>query len=142
MNRKDASDFSQLMNYSEEYETGAGRYNVGEKSNLIVMPIMKEGLKQIMVWGVENMQQYCRDLMAPLIDYAKTNNLKIEESTYRSDHLLGLKLEDSTKALELKKVLSEKKISVSVRGDQVRVSVNVFNDAEDIKQLIKVLSTV
>src|SRR5690606_18561046 len=52
MNRKNSMDFSTLTHYESEYEESAARYNVGETSNFILMPMLRESLAQINSWGV------------------------------------------------------------------------------------------
>ena len=46
MNRSNAEDFTSLTNYDHNYMPHAGRYNVGQQSNFILMPIVVAGLRQ------------------------------------------------------------------------------------------------
>jgi selenocysteine lyase/cysteine desulfurase len=66
--REYSEDFSQLVNYKNAYQPGALRFDVGERSNFILVPMMKAALEQIIDWGVNNIQDYCRTLSDELTD--------------------------------------------------------------------------
>ncbi len=53
INRKLSEDFTALVNYKSEYQPGALRYEVGERSNFILVPMMTAALKQINRWKPE-----------------------------------------------------------------------------------------
>lgn len=137
MNRTNAKNFSGLTAYESAYQAGAGKYNVGETSNFILMPIMKEALKQVSLWTPTKIQNYTKKLIQPLIAYLKDLKVEFESDQYFSSHLFALKLPAEVDVDQLRKNLEKNKVYISVRGQYLRVSVNVFNDEEDISQLIK-----
>ena len=47
INRKGSDDFSNLINYQEEYAKYAKRYSVGQQSNFINVEMLNEGIKQL-----------------------------------------------------------------------------------------------
>lgn len=137
MNRTNAKNFSGITEYETEYNRGAGKYNVGETSNFILIPIIKEALKQISLWTVSEINAYSRKLTQPLIGYLKNLGIEFESDKYFSSHLFALKLPAEVDVDQLKKNLEKNKVYISVRGQYLRISVNIFNDEEDISQLIK-----
>ena len=139
MNRVNSKDFTQLTSYSDEYNPGAGKYNVGEKSNLIAMPILKESLKQILEWGPGNIQAYCSNLIQPLLEYLREIGVELEGKEYFSNHIFALSLPDNMDEELLKANLAKNNIYISIRGGKLRVSVNVFNEEADIIKLISVM---
>ncbi|MDR7129170.1 selenocysteine lyase/cysteine desulfurase [Algoriphagus sp. 4150] len=141
MNRTNSQDFGNLTNYDHEYTEDSGRYNVGEMSNFVLLPMLNEGLKQINEWTVSEIERYCRKLTIPLYEYLKSRNVVLEEEQYTSHHLFGLKLPEDIDVELLINKLQSNKIYVSRRGGNLRVSVNVFNTAEDIGRLIQVLES-
>ncbi len=141
LNRTNSQDFGNLTKYDHEYTEDSGRYNVGEMSNFILLPMLNKGLKQINEWTVEEIESYCRRLTAPLYEYLKSLHVELEDEQFSSAHLLGLKLPEDIDPELLKKNLEERKISVSNRVGKLRVSVNVFNTDEDINALIEVLES-
>lgn len=139
LNRKKSNLFSQLANYEKEYRPGATRYNVGETSNYILMPILRESLKQLVQWNPKNIQAYCADLISPLIEYLKTLNIQLEDEAFFCNHIFALPIPPKINIEILREKLTQNKVHLSVRGQNLRVSVNVFNDERDINKLINVI---
>ncbi len=140
INREDARNFGGLIHYKDNYEPGALRYEVGEHSNFILVPMMIEALKQVLNWGPVNIQEYCKSLTQPLIQEAAAMGFGIENNEARGSHLFGLTLPNDLSLENLQQVMNQNKVSVSIRGTSVRVSPNVYNDERDINRLIKSLS--
>jgi len=139
-NRINALDFPRLTNYTTEYKSGAGRYNMGESANFTLMPMLNAALTQIAEWKVENIQNYCGKLITPLEQFLYTNNFHIEDACYRAKHLFGFQLPPSINTQQLMSALQEKKISVSLRGNAVRISPHLYNTENDIAVLMETLN--
>lgn len=140
INRLDSENFSGLVNYESRYQTGALRYSVGEHSNFILVPMALKAIEQLNRWGAHNVQEYCHAITEPAIAALREKDFIIEELSYRGSHLFGIR---HSKELDLEKVrekLNKHKIQVSVRGTAIRVSPNVYNDADDLKKLAKALT--
>lgn len=117
LNRTNARNFSALTDYETDYQPKAGRYNVGETSNFILMPILKEALRQINEWTVEAIESYCQKLIIPLINYLKEIGVDLEEPKYFSNHLFSLKLPKSIDREKLQKNLKDNNVFISVRAN-------------------------
>ena len=137
MNRTNAQDFSNLTEYDSKYKPMAGRYNVGETTNFILSPIMLNGLKQINSWGINNIESYCKKLTKIVINELSPLGIAFENENYFTYHLFSLGLPKHLNLLTFKKILEKKKIRVSIRGANLRVSINVFNDERDIDKLVE-----
>ncbi|MCL6259966.1 aminotransferase class V-fold PLP-dependent enzyme [Aquiflexum sp. TKW24L] len=142
VNRSNAQNFSGLTNYVDDYAPGAGRYNVGEYGNFILLPMMNAAVEQILDWKTENIQAYCHKLTLPLIAYLRENGYWVEEDKYRAKHLFGFLLPPSISQETLLQKLQENKIYVSVRGKAIRLSTHLYNTEEDIALLIRTLGEV
>ena len=127
-----------INRYESRYQPGALRYEVGEHSNFILVPMLLEGLKQINEWGVENVQKYDRELLRPFIGEFKELGFNLEESEFRGHHLFGLR-KSGLDAAALGRHLQRENISISVRGNSIRVSLHFWNDSRDLEKLLKVL---
>lgn len=138
-NRDNAQNFSSLAQYSSTYSPGAARYSVGESANFILVPMLDEALRNILEWGPANIQEYCGELTKPLIQFATEKGWKIDEASYRCNHLFGLKLPATISMDNLTQALKAKNIIISVRGNSIRIAPNVYNDAADINALLKTL---
>lgn len=139
LNRANAEDFTKLTQYTDEYTKGSGRYNVGQYSNFILLPMFNKALEQLLNWGVENITNYCENLSKPLINFIEKSNYTIEEKEYRSQHLFGISLPESINLDLLMNEFSENNIYVSVRGKSIRVSIHLFNTSDDIEAILKTL---
>ena len=138
INRRGSENFSGLINYNDKYGELASRYNVGEQSNFILLPMLLAGLNQIESWGVKNIQDYCKNLISEEIKKVNQKKYWIEKENYRANHLFGIKQLDNK--INLIEKLKSKKISVSIRGDKIRVSPHVYNDKREIKKLFECLT--
>ncbi|HEY0676860.1 MAG TPA: aminotransferase class V-fold PLP-dependent enzyme [Chitinophagaceae bacterium] len=139
MNRIGSENFRLLVDYQPEYHPKAGRYNMGEFSNFINLPMLKAALQQILEWTPAAINQYCAQLTAPLINHLNKNGFSSEEDSFRSNHLFGFRLPANSDIEVLQKKLAEKNIIISLRGNAVRVSPHLYNDEEDIHAFIEVL---
>lgn len=141
MNRSNADDFTRLTSYVDEFKPGAARYNVGEFSNFILAPMLNMALEQIIDWKINLIQEYCGNLVKPLVRFLKERNFWIEEENYRTNHLFGFLLPHTLNPGYLLEKLQERNIFVSLRSDTIRVSVHLYNTEEDIEALISTLAT-
>ena len=137
--RQGAEDFRRLIDYQDAYAPLSTRYDMGEKSNFINIPMGIVALQQLLDWGIENIQNYCRNLTQEAIKEWQQNGFWVEEEAHRGGHLFGIQMPAHISVEKLQAALSERKIYVSMRGDFVRIAPNVYNDAADIAALTDVL---
>ena len=139
MTRPNSERFDRLTQYQEGYKPGAVRFDVGQSSNFIFLPMLDEALGQLLDWGVGEIQEYGRKLGAPLIDYFREKGTNVDDMAHRAHHLMGLQLPESTDGEALVKEFQSRNVYVSLRGDNIRISINVFNTEEDVQELIAAL---
>ncbi|MFT4603817.1 MAG: selenocysteine lyase/cysteine desulfurase [Rhodothermales bacterium] len=137
ISRKDSDDFAGLVRYQEEYGPGASRYDVGERSNFILTPMLLEAIGLLNQWGTAAIQSYCRDLALPIVEAARELGFGVEDEAARGSHLFGLRLPAGMEPGPLKETLSQRNVSVSIRGDAIRVAPNVYNSHEDAQALVE-----
>jgi len=142
INRENSDDFAGLVNYEENYRKGALRYEVGEHSNFIMVPMMIEAIKQLLKWTPEGIQEYCDRLMSPAISQAAEMGFASEERAIRSAHLFGLQLPSKTTPELAMKIFKERKVSVSLRGETIRVAPHVYNDEVDVRKFLRALKQI
>ncbi|MGM0587806.1 MAG: aminotransferase class V-fold PLP-dependent enzyme [Bacteroidota bacterium] len=137
--REDSEDFSQLINYRDAYQPGAIRYDVGERSNFILVPMLNAAIQQLLDWQPARIQQYTRELMAPYLQRWQEVGCRLEEPNHRAHHLFGIYLPQHIEPKALQRQLKESNVHVSVRGSSVRVSPNVYNDSADAEALTEII---
>jgi selenocysteine lyase/cysteine desulfurase len=138
--RRDSEDFQRLVDYQDEYAPGAIRYDVGERSNFILLPMFVAALRMILELTPERIQQYCRRLVAKPIERARELGFLVEEEGSRGAHLFGLRTPPGLDLKRLNHALQDRKVFVSLRSSALRVSPNVYNDEADLDALMEVLN--
>lgn len=137
--RLQSNDFKNLINYQYEYRPKAYRYNMGEFSNFINLPMILTALKQINVWKPEEIQAYCRTLAGPHIHRLTEGGFWIEKETHRADHLFGIRIPESKHLSIIQQNLLRENVFVSFRGSAIRVSVHVWNNTQDLEVFTSIL---
>lgn len=137
--REGSEDFSGLVDYVDDYKPGAVRYDVGERSNFVLLPMLIESLKLLRRWDPEQIQAYCGSLTREMLDEAGGMGFAVEEEAWRARHLFGLRMPDDLDAGEVRDALEKRRVVVSLRGSALRISPNVYNDEDDVAGLLDAL---
>lgn len=136
INRKNSEDFTGLVNYEEQYQPKAGRYNVGEMSNFTLTPMLIKAIEQLNDWQPSNIQNYCKSISKNAIKELQNLGCFIEDDNYRAHHLFGIYLPKTIDLDKLKAEFNKDNIYVSFRGNAIRISSNVYNTTEDFEKLV------
>ncbi|MBL0741672.1 aminotransferase class V-fold PLP-dependent enzyme [Chryseolinea sp. Jin1] len=139
MNRAGSENFSRLSQYNGDYQPGALRYEMGEHSNFMLVPMLQKSILQLNRWGVANIQEYCGHITHEAVNLLREKGFWIEDEDARSKHLFGIRLQGRD-AEKIKALLQKNNIFVSFRGDAIRVAPNVYNTDKDLKKLATLLS--
>ena len=137
--RRGSEAFQNLVDYQSTYQPGAARYDVGERSNFILVPMLAASLELILKWTPERIEAYCQGLSSILVQGASSLGFSLERE-WRSSHLLGLRMPEGLELGVLKAELDARQIFVSLRGSALRVSPNVYNDEGDVGVLLEALA--
>ena len=137
-----SEDFRRLTDYESAYRPGAIRYDVGERSNFILVPMLAAALRLVLAWDPARVEAYCRRLSEPLVREAAAMGFPVELDEGRAAHLFGLRMPEHCPLPALESELRRRKISVSLRGSAVRVSPHLYNDENDVGTLIEALAAV
>jgi selenocysteine lyase/cysteine desulfurase len=142
INRKNSENFAGLVNYQDAYQPGALRYEVGEHSNFIGVPMLLTAIRQLNNWQPERIQAYCRSISAEAIITLTEKGFIIEDEAWRGSHLFGVRLSPGMDAERIKQNLLKYHVYVSFRGSAIRVSPNVYNTPHDLQRLVKALTKI
>lgn len=138
INRSGSEDFARLVDYRDDFQPGARRYDVGERSNFVLLPMAIEALRQILAWGVENVEETLRGLTGLIEGRAEERGIEAVPEKRRAGHMIGLHLGPGVPG-DLAARLAEERVYVSVRGESLRVSPHLYNTREDVEKLFEVL---
>ena len=134
-NRLGSDDFRRVAEYTDELRPGALRYDVGERSNFTLLPMLRAGLDLVLEWGPERIQPYCAGITRGLFESLAERGVWSEAPEWRAEHLFGLRLPAGVRLETLQAALARDRVTVSLRGSAVRVAPHVYNDADDIEVL-------
>lgn len=139
--RDNARDFSGLIRYTDGYEPGARRFDVGERSNFALLPAAIAALQQLLAWGVKEISDTVGALTKKLIADAKELGWSTVPEHLRAPHYVCLLSADAPPE-SLLESLAKQRIYVSLRGRSIRVTPHVYNSEKDIERLLEVLKNV
>lgn len=137
--RKNSQDFKNLITYQSDYQGGAFRYNMGEFSNFINLPMVEKALDLLIEWQPAEIQNYAKNLGKPYIERLRKAGYWIENEDFRAAHLFGMRLPENLKIETIQKALADEKVYVSYRGNAIRLSINVWNDEADMEIFTQIL---
>ncbi|HZX72918.1 MAG TPA: aminotransferase class V-fold PLP-dependent enzyme [Cyclobacteriaceae bacterium] len=138
LNKKGSEDFSKLVEYQDQYEPGARRFDAGGFPSFIHLPMAIAGMKQLLSWGIDNVQESISTVTDAIEIKAKEFGLKVPEKRTRVGHMIGVTY-PLAKVAMLSKRLAEHQVFVSFRGDKIRVAPHLYNDKNDVDRLFEVL---
>jgi selenocysteine lyase/cysteine desulfurase len=136
--RANAQDFASLILYTEKYDEGARRFDMGERSNFALLPAATRALKQLLEWGIAEISETAGALNRKLAADAAEAGFSSPPEQLRAPHYLCLRRKDGIPA-GLSEILARQRVFVSVRGSSVRVTPHVYNSAKDVERLIACL---
>ncbi|MBM3516301.1 MAG: aminotransferase class V-fold PLP-dependent enzyme [Alphaproteobacteria bacterium] len=138
VNRAGSEDYSRLVNYRDDYQPGARRFDVGERGNFVTVPMAIAALRQMLAWGAANIAETVAPLMRAIGERAAALGLPVPPEGRRVGHMIGLRAPAGLPP-GLADRLGAEGVHVSVRGDAIRIGVHVFNDADDVDRLFAAL---
>jgi selenocysteine lyase/cysteine desulfurase len=141
INRRGSEEFSELVDYQDAFQPGARRYDVGERSNFVLLPMAAEALRQLLDWGVENVSESVGMLTDLIEQKAEERGITRIPKERRARHMIGLMLGPGVPA-DLATRLMRHDVFVSVRGPSVRVSPHLYNTEGDVARFFDVLEQV
>lgn len=136
--RDNAREFSGLVRYTDGFEPGARRFDMGERSNFALLPAAIRAMEQLLEWGVKEISDTIGVLSRRLITNTKELGWTTPPEPLRAPHYVCLR--SATPPPEsLQENLAKERVYVSLRGKSIRVTPHVFNSEEDIDRLFHLL---
>ena len=136
--RAGSEDFTGLVNYRDDFQPGARRFDVGELSNFALMPQAIAAMRQILDWGVDNIHATLSARNDAIAARARELGLDAVSQGLRAGHYLGLRFAGGVPD-GLGARLAAEKIFVSVRGQSMRVTPHLYNTDADIERFFDAL---
>jgi len=129
--RAGSEDFSQLTRVTESYQPGSRRFDMGERSNFLTLPLAEQGLQQVLDWRVERIEPSLRFHTQRLAEvFAAAGFTPVAEEA-RAAHLFGVRPPNGQSAADWNEHLRSRKVIASVRGNWIRISPHIWLDEAD-----------
>lgn len=138
--RRGAQDFGRLVDYVQEYDRGAVRFDGGQRADFVALPALSASLDLILEWEPARIAAYCGRLVAEAVPALRELGCRVAPAQSRSPHLFGIRLPDGAAPARVRESLERRNVWVSVRGTVVRVAPFVYNTSDDMDALVAALS--
>jgi selenocysteine lyase/cysteine desulfurase len=138
MGRAGSEDFSRLTNYRDDFQPGARRFDMGEKSNPPLLMGGTAGVDMLLEWGIENVSATLAAKTTAIAEAARDMGLIADDIGIRAPHFLALRFPKGVPD-GLTDRLAAANVFVSLRGTSLRVTPHVYNDEADSAALIAAL---
>jgi selenocysteine lyase/cysteine desulfurase len=139
ISRSGSDNFSNLVNYTNQYLPGARRFDVGQRTHFEVTPVALAVLERMLGWGIESIAATLAITTETIARKAADIGLSVRSTGQRAPHMLGLDLPQHTLAAA-PGYLRMNGVYAAVRGLTLRVSPHVYTETEDIDRLIRTLA--
>jgi selenocysteine lyase/cysteine desulfurase len=136
--RARSENFAGLVDYTDELQPGARRFDMGEFAQFTMVPMCIAALTQILAWGVDRIQATLSELTHQIEEGVASLGGRTSPAAHRGGHMIGIRLPGGLPD-DLGDRLSEAQVFVSRRGDSIRVAPHLHNTAEDVDRLLTVL---
>lgn len=132
--RKDAEDFARLIDYRDEYQPGARRYDQGGRTSFELTPMAIAALEQILQWRVERIAASLAAVTARIED--GLTGLGLDGPTRQhGPHMLGLPL--PADAEHVAQTLASRGVHAALRGSALRISPHLHTTDQDVDRLVE-----
>ncbi len=137
--RLDSEDFTHLVDYREEFQPGARRFDVGERGNFHLIPMALAALQALQGWGIDNIQATLRARTDAIAERAAALGVDSVARRHRPGHYLGLRFPGGVPR-GLAERLAAEKVYLSVRGrHSVRLTPHLWVNDDDVERFFAVL---
>jgi selenocysteine lyase/cysteine desulfurase len=139
INRAGAENFATLTDYRDDYQPGARRFDVGQRTNFTLTPMAIAALTQILDWGIPQIAATLQTTTDRIEDWARQRDLQPLARRDRGPHMLEIGIPEKAMA-EVPHRLAEKNVFVGVRGATgLRVSPHLYISDADLDRLFDAL---
>ena len=123
----------------DTFRPGARRFDVGGHCNDITLSMANTSLDQVLAWGPAQIADYCTRLIEPLLIDLASSPFVVPGPDDHLGHIVGIRHNNFATIERAMTEIANRNISVSLRGDAIRISPNVYNTPSDIEVLLEAL---
>ena len=120
--------------YSMALRKTAARYDMGERTNLTLLPMACAAMEQLLDWGVGEIEESLGLLTDRIADEATRRGYAHPPREHRAPHFIGVTPPGGVPD-GLIAALAADNVFVAPRGPSIRISPHLHNDEADIERL-------
>ena len=120
--------------YSMALRKTAARYDMGERTNLTLLPMACSAMEQLLDWGVGEIEESLGLLTDRIADEATRRGYAHPPREHRARHFIGVTPPGGVPD-GLIAALAADNVFVAPRGPSIRISPHLHNDEADIERL-------
>jgi selenocysteine lyase/cysteine desulfurase len=139
--RLGSEDFNGLVDYQDEYQPGVRRFDVGERSNFLLVPVAQAAAEQLLAWGVDQVAETLAALTADIVARVEKLGLTVAYADARGPHIMGVELPAGVGDTILA-ALQERGVYASMRASLLRVAPHLHVNATDVDRLVDAIASV
>ena len=136
-NRAGAEQFERVASREPAYRPGARRFDAGQRSNFVLVPMAIAALEQVLEWGVEEIAAALEPVTTRIEDGARARGLDVTPARLRARHMLGIGL-----PTEAAKRWAAHDVHVEILGSIMRVSPHLHVRDGDLEKLFAALEEI
>lgn len=138
--RMGSENFARLVDYEDRYAQGMRRFDTSVRANPILIAMLEAACKLLLEWQPHRVREYLFGIERGAIERARALGFEVADECDRAANLFGIKLPVGMGAEACRQQLAQRRIHVAVRGSSVRVSPHMYNDENDLAQLVDSLA--
>ena len=133
MSRDRADDFSRLAEFTDRYQPGARRYDMGEKCGFSNISGALAALELLEAWGIETIASALNATNEQIAAILAAQGFETMPAGARGPHFQSARLPDMDPR-RLAARLVDHHVYASVRGDHLRVAPHLYTDRADLER--------
>lgn len=140
----DNDGFVTELGFPTTFTSGASRFDMGCRPNIVLFPPLVAGMEQVLAWGPPRIEATLRRLTDRVVQKAKAIGFTIPSPGHVA-HIVGLRPTMSFGGIGGSMPTAEKivnalkrdyRVHVAARWGSIRVSPHVYNTEEDVDRLM------
>ena len=139
--RAGSEDFARLVDYRDDYQPGARRFDVGERTQFELEPMALAALGQLTEWQIPRVAATLATYTARIAERAAQLGLAPLLADRRGPHMLGVQLPSDARDRVLP-TLAETGCYAAVRSRSLRISPHLHVSDQDVERLITALDAI
>jgi selenocysteine lyase/cysteine desulfurase len=141
ISRIDSEDFARLVDYRDDYQPGARRFDVGQRTCFELTPMAVSALEQILEWGVARIGGFLQGVTTEIADRLDGAGFEPIPERLRGPHMLGVQVPEPKRA-NIIQTLASANCYAALRGSSLRIAPHVHTTPADVDKLVDALTNV